>query len=130
MGGLTFIYNKIFLELMCFRNEQPILSENSFAQRKINEKLCQQLLFARNLEIGTKGESILNKIKSVCDKEEILEHNIMSEGTCQIRFYQLFDIVIEFLENKDKELRCNPNISKNDTVYLTDLYKFFKDVNL
>lgn len=38
--------------------------------------------------------------------------------------------MIEFLENKDKELHDNLITSKNDIAYLTDLYKLFNDVNL
>ena len=54
----------------------------------------------------------------------------LSKGTCLTRFYNLFGSVIEFLENKDPELRDNLISSKNDIAYLTDLYKLFNDVNL
>ncbi|KAJ0175131.1 hypothetical protein K1T71_009272 [Dendrolimus kikuchii] len=46
------------------------------------------------------------------------------------RFYNLFDSVIEFLENKDTELRNKLITSKNDIAYMTDLYKLFNDMNL
>lgn len=54
----------------------------------------------------------------------------LSKGTCLGRFYSLFGSVIEWLENKDTELRNNLILSKNDIAYLTDLYKLFNDVNL
>ncbi|CAG9796454.1 unnamed protein product [Diatraea saccharalis] len=54
----------------------------------------------------------------------------LSKGTCLTRFYNLFGSVIEFLENKDPQLRDNLISSKKDVAYLTDLYKLFSDVNL
>ena len=54
----------------------------------------------------------------------------LSKGNCLTRFYNLFDSVIEFIENKDIELRDNLIASKNDIAYLTDLYTLFNDINL
>lgn len=54
----------------------------------------------------------------------------LSKGNCLTRFYNLFDSVIEFLENKDTALRENLITSKNDIAYLTDLYTLFNDMNL
>ncbi|VVC31373.1 Hypothetical protein CINCED_3A015940 [Cinara cedri] len=45
-------------------------------------------------------------------------------------FYNLFDSVIEFLENKNTGLCDNLITSKNDIAYLTDLNKLYNDVNL
>ncbi|GBP22268.1 SCAN domain-containing protein 3 [Eumeta japonica] len=46
------------------------------------------------------------------------------------RFYNLFNSLIEFLENKDTELRKNLITSKNDIAYLTDLYTLLNNMNL
>lgn len=54
----------------------------------------------------------------------------LSKGTCLNRFWNLFDTVLDFLENRDEELRANLIASKNDIAYLTDLFKIFNDVNL
>lgn len=204
-------------------NEALLLSYVRFIK---DEKVFQELLFARNLETDTKGETIFNTLQKFCDEKEIplknivsaatdgapamtgrykgfiaylknkipdvlavhcvihrqhlvarnlserlfqsLQHVIkavnkirnsalndrlfnqlcvandedfnrllfytevrwLSKGNCLARFYNLFDSVIEFLENKDRELRDNLIISKNDIAYLTDLYKLFNDVNL
>ena len=54
----------------------------------------------------------------------------LSKGTCLKRFYQLFDSVIKFFENKDDSLRQNLLKSKNDMAYLTDLYNKFNEMNL
>ncbi|CAG9794244.1 unnamed protein product [Diatraea saccharalis] len=191
-----------------------------------DEKICQELLFATNLETDTKGETIFNTLEKFCAEKEIPLNNILSiatdgapamtgrhkgliaclknkdpdvlavhcvihrqhlvaktlnerlhislqyiirsvnkirsnslndrlfnqlciandedvnrlllhtevrwlsKGTCLARFYNLFGSVIEFLENKDPELRDNLISSKKDIAYLTDLYKLFNDVNL
>lgn len=204
-------------------NEALLLSYVRFIK---DEKICQELLFARNLETDTKGETIFDTLEKFCDEKEIplkniisvatdgapamtgrhkgfiaylknkvpdvlavhcvihrqhlvarnlserlfqsLQHVIkavnkirnssfndrlfnqlcvandedfnrllfhtevrwLSRGTCLTRFYNLFDSVIEFLENKDTELHDNLITSKNDIAYLTDLYKLFNDINL
>lgn len=54
----------------------------------------------------------------------------LSEGACLPRFYNLFEFVIEFLGNKDTELRDNLILSNDDIAYLTYLYKLFNDVIL
>jgi hypothetical protein len=45
----------------------------------------------------------------------------LSKGTCVKRFYDLFDSVITFFENKDDWLRENLLKFKNDIAYLTVL---------
>jgi hypothetical protein len=49
----------------------------------------------------------------------------LSKGTCLKRFYDLFDSVITFFENKDDSLRENLLKFKNYITYLTDLYNKF-----
>lgn len=204
-------------------NEALLLAYVRFIK---NEKICQELLFARNLKTDTKGETIFNTLEKFCDEKEIPLKNIisaatdgapamtgchkgfiaylknkipdviavhcvihrqhlvaknlserlsqslqyiikavnkirnsslndrlfnqlcvandedfnrllfhtevrwLSRGNCLTRFYNLFNSVIEFFENRDKELQNNLILSKNDIAYLTDLYKLFNDVNL
>ncbi|GBP42477.1 Protein ZBED8 [Eumeta japonica] len=54
----------------------------------------------------------------------------LSKGNCLTRFYNLFNSVIELLENKDTELRENLITSKNDIAYPTDLYTLLNNMNL
>lgn len=42
------------------------------------------------------------------------------------QFYNVFNSVLNFFENRDEELRT----SKNDLAYLTNLFKIFIGVNL
>ncbi|XP_075229766.1 protein FAM200C-like [Lycorma delicatula] len=46
-----------------------------------DEKICQELLFARNLETNAEGETIYNILETFCDEKEILLKNIMSIAT-------------------------------------------------
>ncbi|GBP24959.1 Protein ZBED8 [Eumeta japonica] len=191
-----------------------------------DEKICQELLFARNLETDTKKETVFKTLEKFCNEKEILLKNIisaatdgvpamtgchkgfisylkiqipdvlavhcvihrqhlvvrnlserlfqslqhviraankirnnslndrlfnqlcvdndegfnrlifhtevrwLSKGNCLTRFCNLFNSVIEFLENKDRELRENLITSKNDIAYLTDLYTLLNNMNL
>jgi len=54
----------------------------------------------------------------------------LSKGACLNRFYLLFDSVVEFLKNKDDDLRSNLINSKNDIAYMTDLFAKFNETNL
>ncbi|XP_014481742.1 PREDICTED: SCAN domain-containing protein 3-like [Dinoponera quadriceps] len=136
-------------------NEALLLSYVRFIK---DEKICQELLFSRNLETDAKGETIFNKLEKFCDVKESPLNNITSATTdgapamtgrykgfitylknkvpgvlavhCVIHRQHLVARNPKFLENKDTELRGNLIILKNDIAYLTDLYILFNDVNL
>ncbi|KAL4132712.1 hypothetical protein QTP88_009821 [Uroleucon formosanum] len=59
-------------------NEALLLSYVRFIK---NEKICQELLFARHLETNTKGETIFNTLENFCDEKQIPLKNIMSIAT-------------------------------------------------
>lgn len=59
-------------------NEALLLSYVRFIK---NEKICQELLFARNLETNTKGETIFNTLEKFCDEKQIPLKNIISIAT-------------------------------------------------
>ena len=45
------------------------------------KKICQELLFARNLETDTKGETIFKTLEKFCDERGIPLKNIISAAT-------------------------------------------------
>jgi hypothetical protein len=55
---------------------------------------------------------------------------LATKGYLSKRFYDLFDSVIKFFENKDDSLRESLLKFKNDIAYLTDLYNKFTETNL
>lgn len=59
-------------------NEALLLSYVRFIK---DEKICEELLFARNLETDTKGETIFNTLEKFCDEKEIPLKNIISVAT-------------------------------------------------
>ncbi|CAG9786987.1 unnamed protein product [Diatraea saccharalis] len=93
-----------------------VRSLNKIRSNSLNDRLFSQLCIANDEDFN---RLLLHT-----------EVRWLSKGTCLTRFYNLFGSVIEFLENKDPELRDNLISSKKDIAYLTDLYKLFNDVNL
>lgn len=59
-------------------NEALLLSYVRFIK---DEKICEELLFARNLKTDTKGETIFNTLEKFCDEKEIPLKNIISVAT-------------------------------------------------
>ncbi|KAJ0184108.1 hypothetical protein K1T71_000531 [Dendrolimus kikuchii] len=59
-------------------NEASLLSYVRFIK---DEKICEELLVARNLETDTKGETIFNTLEKFFDEKEISLKNIISVAT-------------------------------------------------
>lgn len=53
----------------------------------------------------------------------------LSKGNCLLRFYSLFDTVVQFIENIDSELANSLKLMKNDIAYLSDIFSILNDVN-
>jgi hypothetical protein len=63
-----------------------------------------------------------------CGDRDPTQHG--SKGTCLKIFYDFFDSLVKFFENKDGSLRENVLKFKNDIANLTDLYNKFNVTNL
>ncbi|KFM56859.1 SCAN domain-containing protein 3, partial [Stegodyphus mimosarum] len=59
-------------------NEALLLSYVMFIK---DEKICQELLFAKNLETDAKGETIFKTMEKFCDEKGIPLKNIISAAT-------------------------------------------------
>ncbi|KFD53517.1 hypothetical protein M513_05623, partial [Trichuris suis] len=55
--------------------------------------------------------------------------DLLSKGACLSRFFQLFDSVLQFLEEDNACLTENLRIRKADVAYLADLYFMFNEMN-
>ena len=53
----------------------------------------------------------------------------LSKSAFLTRFYSIFELILEFLKDKDLDLRENLTKSKADIAYLTDLSKQFNNIN-
>ena len=54
----------------------------------------------------------------------------LSKGSCLKRFFELFESVLEFFEERDKSLKENLMNCKSDIAYMSDLYSKFNETNL
>ncbi|KFD44921.1 hypothetical protein M513_14202, partial [Trichuris suis] len=110
------------------RNEILLLAYDRFLK---DDRLTEELLFAKELVTDTKGESIYRAVEEFFKEKNIHLANIMSvatdgapsmvgsQRTCLSRFYSLFATVLEFLGDDNARLRDNLKKFKNDIAYLT-----------
>ncbi|KRY32877.1 Protein ZBED8 [Trichinella spiralis] len=54
----------------------------------------------------------------------------LSKGACLSRYYELFETILEFFQNKDPSMRDSLKICKSDIAYMADLFFKFKELNL
>ncbi|KRY08758.1 SCAN domain-containing protein 3 [Trichinella patagoniensis] len=54
----------------------------------------------------------------------------LSKGACLSRFYELFETILEFFQNKDPSLRDSLKKCKSDIAYMADLFSKFNELNL
>ncbi|XP_003381581.1 putative zinc finger protein [Trichinella spiralis] len=54
----------------------------------------------------------------------------LSKGACLSRFYELFETILEFFQNKDLSLRDSLRKYKSDIAYMADLFSKFNELNL
>lgn len=123
----------MFIPFLIWFHRQHLIARN------LSERLFQSLQYVIKAVNKIWNSSLIHRLfnqLSVANDEDVTrllfhtEVRWLSRGNCLVRFYNLFDSVIEFLENKDTKLSNNLMKSKNDIAYLTDLYKLFNDINL
>lgn len=115
-----------------------IIHRQHLVAKKLNERLHASLnnvIKAINIiRSNSLNDRLFHKLCNENDEDynRLLLHTEvrwLSKGVCLNRFFNLFDSVLEFLEEKE-QLRENLITSKNDIAYLTDLFKVFNQVNL
>ncbi|KAI5152824.1 hypothetical protein ENBRE01_3037 [Enteropsectra breve] len=121
------------LAVHCVIHRQHLVAKN------LSERLHASLNFVISAVNKIKNSALKGRLFSKLCAENDEEFNTLlyhtevrwlSKGNCLARFYNLFDTVIEFLENSDKDLRENLLKFKSDIAYLADLYKLYNEVNL
>lgn len=132
--------------IACLKNKVPdvlavhcVIHRHHLVAKNLSERLHISLQYVIRAVNKIRSNSLNDRLFSqLCiandeDFNRLLLHTEvrwLSKGTCLTRFYNLFGCVIEFLKNKDMELRDNLISSKSDIAYLADLYKLFNNVNL
>ncbi|KRX36193.1 Protein ZBED8 [Trichinella murrelli] len=54
----------------------------------------------------------------------------LSKGACLSRYYELFETILKFFQNKDPSLRDSLKKCKSDIAYMADLFFKFNELNL
>ncbi|KRZ65300.1 SCAN domain-containing protein 3 [Trichinella papuae] len=54
----------------------------------------------------------------------------LSKGACLSRFYELFETILKFFQNKEPSLRDGLKKCKSDIAYMADLFSKFNELNL
>lgn len=121
------------LAVHCVIHRQHLVAKN------LNERLHTSLHYVirsvNKIRSNSLNDRLFGQLCSENDEDynRLLLHTEvrwLSKGVCLNRFFNLFHSVLDFLENRDDELRGNLIASKNDIAYMTDLFKIFNEVNL
>lgn len=121
------------LAVHCIIHRQHLVAKN------LNERLHTSLHYVikaiNKIRSNSLNDRLFGKLCNENDEDynRLLLHTEvrwLSKGVCLNRFFNLFDSVLDFLEDRDEKLRENLITSKNDIAYLTDLFKIFNQVNL
>lgn len=116
-----------------------IIHRQHLVAKSLNERLHSSLHYVIRAVNTIRSNSLHDRLFSQLCSENDEDYNRLllhtevrwlSKSTCLNRFFQLFDSVLDFLENRNEKLRENLIIYKNDIAYLTDLFKIFNEVNL
>ncbi|GBP36287.1 SCAN domain-containing protein 3 [Eumeta japonica] len=133
-GFISYLKNKIpdVLAVHCVIHRQHLVARNLSDRYQSLQHVIRAVNKIRNNSLN---DRLFNQLCVNNDEDfnRLIFHTEvlwLSKGNCLTRFYNLLNSVIEFLENKDTELRENLITSKNDIAYLTDLYTLLNNMNL
>ncbi|XP_067122534.1 protein FAM200C-like [Centruroides vittatus] len=121
------------LSVHCFIHRHHLVAKN------LGERLHGSLDYVIQAVNKIKGNALNERLfAQLClENDEVYnclllntEVRWLSKGAYLDRFYALFDLVLEFLDSKDNDLRLNLINSKNDIAYMTDLFAKFNETNL
>ncbi|XP_026471713.1 SCAN domain-containing protein 3-like [Ctenocephalides felis] len=134
-GFIAYLKNKIpnVLAVHCVIHRQHLVAKN--LSERLHQTLQHVIRAINKIRHNSLNERLFNQLCTANDEEfnRLLFHTEvrwLSKGNCLTRFYNLFDSVVEFLENKDTQLCKDLISSKNDIAYLTDLYALLNNMNL
>ncbi|KFD66988.1 hypothetical protein M514_07179 [Trichuris suis] len=115
-----------------------VLHRQHLVARRLSPRLNESLQYVINAVNKIKSNPLNDRLfRQLCDEnnEEFnqlplhTEIRWLSKGACLSRFFQLFDLVLQFFEEDDASLTENLRIRKADVPYLADLYFMFNEMN-
>ncbi|XP_025406676.1 SCAN domain-containing protein 3-like [Sipha flava] len=134
-GFIAFFKNEIpgILAIHCVIHRQHLVAKN------LSDRLHQSLQYVISAVNKIRSNSLNNRLFTKLCKENDEEFNRLllhtevrwlSKGACLNRVWNLFDSVLEFLEEKDVKLKDRLLLFKSDVAYMTDLFAKFNAINL
>lgn len=134
-GFISYLKNAVpnLIAVHCVIHRQHLVARN------LSDRLHCSLQYIITAVNKIRSNALNGRLfRKLCDENDesfscLLLHTEvrwLSKGACLKRFYELFDSVITFFENKDDSLRENLLKFKNDIAYLTELYNKFNEMNL
>ncbi|KFD51850.1 hypothetical protein M513_07179 [Trichuris suis] len=108
-----------------------VLHRQHLVARRLSPRLNESLQYVINAVNKIKNFFVSYVMKIMKSSKLPLHTEIrwLSKGACLSRFFQLFDLVLQFFEEDDASLTENLRIRKADVPYLADLYFMFNEMN-
>ncbi|XP_056636253.1 SCAN domain-containing protein 3-like [Diorhabda sublineata] len=134
-GFISFLKESVpgVLAVHCVIHRQHLVAKN------LNERLHESLQFVIDAVNRIRGNALNTRLfAQLCEDNDenfhqlLLHTNVrwLSKGLCLVRFFALFETVLEFLDGKYENLKESLLKRKTDIAYLTDLFAKFNTMNL
>jgi hypothetical protein len=134
-GFIAFLKKEVpgIIAVHCVIHRQHLVAKN------LNARLHQSLQYVISAVNRIRSSALNDRLfRQMCsDNDEEFNRLILhtevrwlSKGACLNRFWNLFDSVITFLEQRDSALKNNLLHFKTDIAYITDLFAKFNQINL
>ncbi|XP_056631999.1 protein FAM200C-like [Diorhabda sublineata] len=134
-GFISFLKESVpgVLAVHCVIHRQHLVAKN------LNERLHESLQFVIDALNRIRSNALNTRLfAQLCEDNDenfrqlLLHTNVrwLSKGLCLVRFFALFETVLEFLDGRYENLKESLLKRKTDIAYLTDLFAKFNTMNL
>lgn len=134
-GFISFLKESVpgVLAVHCVIHRQHLVAKN------LNERLHESLQFVIDAVNRIRSNALNTRLfAQLCEDNDenfhqlLLHTNVrwLSKGLCLVRFFALFETVLEFLDGRYENLKESLLKRKTDIAYLTDLFAKFNTMNL
>ncbi|KAE9523112.1 hypothetical protein AGLY_016499 [Aphis glycines] len=134
-GFIAFLKKEVpgILAVHCVIHRQHLVAKN------LSDRLHQSLRYVISAVNKIRSNSLNDRLFAQLCKDNDEEFNRLilhtevrwlSKGACLNRFWNIFESILEFLEEKNVDLRSKLLQFKTDIAYMTDLFAKFNDINL
>nr|XP_015918222.2 protein ZBED8-like [Parasteatoda tepidariorum] len=134
-GFIAFLKREVpdILAVHCVIHRQHLVAKN--LSDRLHQSLQYVISAVNKIRCDAFNDRLFRQLCKINDEEfnRLLLHTEirwLSKGACLNRFWNLFDSVLEFLEDKDVVLKDRLLEFKIDVAHMTDLFAKFNGVNL